>query len=414
MKNSWFTIYTLIRKEYKIPIYTRYALPSLRYLFSVHTISKTNLKSLDGLSEKYLKKWFGIPSRGANSAILHIPIGLNIPRPSDLYWNSHQLSYSRTRKIGDSLVNKALDSQLNRESQKNVSTINTIDTTHNQIDKHHLTWPMLKTRLNIHQKSEAKNFWLMNIEPLIMQGNFIKILSLEQCDLSWKSLIYSLPKGVLQFAINASIDSLPSFSNLKRWGKRLNDHCSLCHNTGTLHHILSNCSKMLDRYLWRHNSILKLIFEKISQHQIDSTLILADLPNQNQAGCTIPPSILPTAQRPDLVIIKDKHILIFELTVPFELNITNAHQNKLNRYASLKNDLESRNYTVDLLCFEIGARGLLTGQNRKCLNTLFKFLDMKVDKAFINKLMSTVLACSYSIYTARSEPTWNIDSLFIS
>ena len=33
----------------------------------------------------------------------------------------------------------------------------------------------------------------------------------------------NIPQGVLKFAVNAAIDSLPSNKNLYRWGKRMND-----------------------------------------------------------------------------------------------------------------------------------------------------------------------------------------------
>ena len=34
---------TMVRAEYKVAIYTRYALPSLRYHLTVHTLHKTHL-----------------------------------------------------------------------------------------------------------------------------------------------------------------------------------------------------------------------------------------------------------------------------------------------------------------------------------------------------------------------------------
>ena len=48
---------TKVRAEYKVAIYTRYALPSRRYHLTVHTLHKTHLDKLDLLAKKFLKKW---------------------------------------------------------------------------------------------------------------------------------------------------------------------------------------------------------------------------------------------------------------------------------------------------------------------------------------------------------------------
>jgi hypothetical protein len=69
--------------------------------------------------------------------------------------------------------------------------------------------------------------------------------------------------GVLKFALNTSIDTLPIFTNLKRWGKRASVNCHLCGNTvkQTLFHVLVHCNHTMDqgRMTWRHDSVLKHI-----------------------------------------------------------------------------------------------------------------------------------------------------------
>ena len=51
----------LVRNEYKVRIYSEYLLGSYRFLFSVHDLSKTQIKALDDLSHGYLKDWLGLP-----------------------------------------------------------------------------------------------------------------------------------------------------------------------------------------------------------------------------------------------------------------------------------------------------------------------------------------------------------------
>ena len=60
--------------------------------------------------------------------------------------------------------------------------------------------------------------------------------------------------------------------------------------------------------------------------------VYADIPgHQTSAGGTIPPALLITAEKPDIVIIDErkKVVNIFELTVPYEHNIElrNASRN---------------------------------------------------------------------------------------
>ena len=138
------------------------------------------------------------------------------------------------------------------------------------------------------------------------------------------------------------IDSLPTYSNLSRWGKRLSNKCPFCPNTtGTLHHILAHCPSLLERYTWRHNNVLKAILTTITTTGTGNFNVYCDIGGQTIAGGTIPPHILVTNKSPDLVIVWEdpKQILLIELTVPFESNITDAHKRKIDRYKALVQDL---------------------------------------------------------------------------
>ena len=73
------------RGEYKLAVYERYALPSMRYHLSVHNLHKAHLESLDMLVKAYIKKWLNIPSRGVSDIDLFHPYILNIKQPSTLY-----------------------------------------------------------------------------------------------------------------------------------------------------------------------------------------------------------------------------------------------------------------------------------------------------------------------------------------
>ena len=49
-----------------------------------------------------------------------------------------------------------------------------------------------------------------------MQGDYLALIMEERDCVTWKSYLWDVPQGVLKFAINAGINTLPTFDNLKR------------------------------------------------------------------------------------------------------------------------------------------------------------------------------------------------------
>ena len=104
----------MVRDEYKLWIYSKYFLPSKRFLLTVHTLTKTQLQALDTLTDKAIKRWVGLP-RSATNVFIHMTQALDIKSISQLYTEMHTVSHVRTRLQGDSIVNAAIDCTLERE-----------------------------------------------------------------------------------------------------------------------------------------------------------------------------------------------------------------------------------------------------------------------------------------------------------
>ena len=126
------------------------------------------------------------------------------------------------------------------------------------------------------------------------------------------SYLWDIPQGVLKFAMNAGLNTLPTFDNLKRWGKRVNDRCPFCGNIQTLLHVLSNCSVALDqgRYTWRHDSVLGSIIDivyyilyLIPDSGSFPICLAIRRPMVVQTG-TVPPHVLVT-NWPDIFLINE-------------------------------------------------------------------------------------------------------------
>ncbi|XP_072042835.1 uncharacterized protein [Amphiura filiformis] len=251
----------------------------------VHDITKTNLLALDATVHKFMK-------RGEK-------------------------------------VNNALDSKLARESQwsRKFSVLNYAQ---NKIDDCNVvslptSYKKKKEILIKSIKEEISDTWFGHLKDLVVQGDMLRIALFENADYLWKCYILNMPKGVMKFIMNVFLDTLPTKNNLSHWGKRMNTKCDLCGKKETLQHVLNNCKVMLQqgRYTWRHNSVLRIILDTLREVSDSSWTFYCDLAGACKvAGTTIPPDILATQQRPDLVLVNrpSKKIIVIELTIPFEQN----------------------------------------------------------------------------------------------
>ena len=102
--------------------------------------------------------------------------------------------------------------------------------------------------------------------------------------------------------------------------------------------------------------------------------VYSDITDYDINGSTIPRDICVVnglGSRPDLVLVKTKHISLLELTCCFEGNEQAAYTRKMNKYTYMRNDLLEKGYIVDLVPFEIGARGHVTNSNTIKLINIF-------------------------------------------
>jgi hypothetical protein len=157
---------------------------------------------------------------------------------------------------------------------------------------------------------EEDEAWAARLSEYTMQGNLFSLLQAENESITWKFYMWDLPHGVLKFAVNSSIDTLPTFTNLRRWGKRVSVNCQLCGNMvkQMLFHVLVHCKHTLDqeRLTWKHDSVLNHIAGclKSALGGKSTVELYCDLDGlQALGGGLIPADVMVQAQRPDLVIV---------------------------------------------------------------------------------------------------------------
>ena len=147
--------------------------------------------------------------------------------------------------------------------------------------------------------------------------------------------------------------------------------------------------------------------------------LFSDLPGfLAPGGGSVPPHVIVTNLRPDIVIINEslREVVIFELTCPWDSNIDRSHAYKEDKYAPLVADI-SHAYTTYLFYIEISVRGQVSGVNKKRLKSYVyrSCVDPKpIYKSLVEICSKIALLSSYSIFTARNEPTWESPSLLIN
>jgi hypothetical protein len=183
------------------------------------------------------------------------------------------------------------------------------------------------------------------------------------------SYMWNLPRGVLKFSLNASIDILPTFTNLKRWGKDASVNCHLCGNTvkQMLFHVLVNCNHTIDqrRTTWKDDSVLKHIAGclKSALESLSTVEVYCNLERlQAPGGGSIPALVMAQTQRPDLVILDSSdhgwhRLSLVQLTCPCNTDDDKVRDCKISRYAGLKEVLSNEGLEL----WSVYDRGWSTG-----------------------------------------------------
>ena len=168
---------------------------------------------------------------------------------------------------------------------------------------------------------------------------------------------------------------------------------------------------MLDRYEWRHNGVLAYLYKEMMESKPAGITVFADIEGAKVNGGTLPPEIIITTQRPDLVIVNrtttPPTVLLAELTCPFTRNIEAANKRKRDRYKFLTTDIEEAGYKCSNLPFEIGSRGHVTQTNRNTLVHLCHVTGIKRAQQVIRNCSKLVLLGSYTIFNARTSNDWS-------
>ena len=220
-----------------------------------------------------------------------------------------------------------------------------------------------------------------------------------------------LPSHLFKFHTKAMLDVLPTEANLFRMKiKKSLGHCQLCHRYETLAHILNNCQPCLDKYKWRHDSVLKVIANFCLEHLLPNCEMYVDLaPSEHWCamGGAPPAHLLQTSQRPDLIVsnVTERTLAIVELTIPSEQNAKDAQICKTVKYAELVVQAEMNGWNVVFSTIEICSRGTIPMHNLSdAMNKLKRGKLLSFSRAQCQQMLHmsgrTALLASYWIWSS--------------
>ena len=175
--------------------------------------------------------------------------------------------------------------------------------------------------------------------------------------------------------------------------------------------MLNNCPRMLDRYEWRHNGVLAYLYQMLTENKQTGMSVYADIEGGKVNGGTVPPNIMVTTSRPDLVIVNTNtsptSVVLVELTIPFTRNIEAANSRKRTRYEFLTADIQEAGYSCTNLPLEVGSRGYITSRNKESFTYICHLFKIKKFHHIMKNCSKLALLGSYTIFNARSAPDWS-------
>ena len=117
--------------------------------------------------------------------------------------------------------------------------------------------------------------------------------------------------------------------------------------------------------------------------------------------------IVPTPQRPDLVIWNEerKIVHLLELTVPWESNLENAEERKEARYEGLVEACEEEGWTAQHSHLGVGARGYVDRKLLRLFQQEMGFTPKEV-KQLREELQKAAESASLFIWLKRDDPGW--------
>ena len=169
---------------------------------------------------------------------------------------------------------------------------------------------------------------------------------------------------IFNFTIRYINNTLPTCKNLVRWGLSSSTECSFCLNPESLLHVVAGCNSYLNRFSWRHDSVLNFIANFLRPMIFNNLYV--DIP-----GFLNPSIVTGDKYRPDLLLTtKDNCLYILELTVGYETNLRNNIKRKQEKYKEVIKEQKKHFKSVEFINLSISALGVFDKESSAFLKML--------------------------------------------
>ena len=396
-----------VTRKQKLRLFTDGVCPRLSWLLLTEEFPLSWIETqVQPIATRFIKRWAGL-TKSANTALLFLSRsegGLQIPSITGVYQRLQVSRYAQLITSSDSCVRSIVESKLRKEDAAHRMKFRPVVEVRNSLcEDPSMNRKQIVKRVKAKVTEQVNNTEKNRLTSLPQQGQMSRAANGENAKI-WSQAVTSLPDRIMKFAINASLDSLPTNANLHKWKKLTSPQCSLCQSSNqSLHHILNQCpvALKLRRYNKRHDNVLQVINSWIKEHAPPTANVTADLPNTSY---DFPTHITPCSERPDIIWWDEtqKLIHIIELTIPFESNTDKAVKRKEGKYLDLLKPASENGYWSTLTTLEVGSRGLV---NEAGFKTLKKLLNPTRKKftTLLQQCSRQAIIGSFAIWCSRNS-----------
>ena len=351
-----------IHPKNKILLYSRYLLSKLSWHFTVSSLAKTwVIENIDSKVNSYIRKWLDIPISGTLSTVFltRNKFGLNICPLSVKFIQCQTVLRKALKTSPNDSINELWKATSN---SKNI-----------QYDVYNSTKQVLKD-FRSGQEDKLHN-------QLTCQGSFftnITKFSLSQLTKIWSAYQSNLQKNIFNFTVRYINNSLPTRQNLTRWGLSPTSDCSKCLAPETRLHVVAGCQSYLERFTWRHDSILHFLATNLQT--VSGSSLYVGLP-----GYKSPSIVTGDTYRPDLLLSISTGVLyVVELTVGFESNLQKNAERKKSKYKELIRKQNEHFNRVKFVNLSISSLGVFA---KECSSFTEMLNDLDFQKHYIFRIL---------------------------
>ena len=351
------------------------------------------VENLDSTVNNFIRKWLDVPISGTLSNVFLEcnKFGLNVCPPSVKFVQCQTvirttMKTSRNHSIGDLWKSSSCHTNIQYDTYKSTKDV-LKDFRSSQEDKLQHT--------------------------LTSQGFFFTCVakySLKSVNSLWSAVQSKLPKNIFNFTIRYINNTLPTRKNMLKWGVTSSPDCSFCLNPESLLHVVAGCQHYLDRFTWRHDSVVNFIATSLQPIINGRSSLYADI-----IGYPSPSVITGDSYRPDLVIHhfeSNDCLYVIELTVGFESNLKSNITRKREKYKDLIHNLNNDYKSVKFVNLSLGSLGVFSSDSSSFQDMMNEMkIDIKQQRYIIKKIMNIAIRSTYYIFCCRNKSWDNPDLL---